>query len=394
MQDEYVKIIDLGMHPFADTFVSKKLLSMSEPIHPLECFLNKSTGEIRLGISTIDDDRYNLYDYSYTSSNSEFAKNHWIKYSKEVLEKTKTKTTKKIVEIGSNDGFLSEQFKMKGHNIVGVDPSRYMSELAATRGIKTYTMLFNSATSDVIKEQEGLADLIVANNVVNHANDTEDFMRGVSNLLKEDGCFVFELPYWYHTICDNKFDQIYHEHVTYFTVKYSYNLLARFGFEIFDIEVVDYHGGSLRIYANKTSGEPRMLNKTLDMIKTETSYGLFEEKTYRYFMKNLENKRNNLLFELYKVKTMGYNIIGVGAAAKANTFLNYYNLDYKTLDYITDASEHKQGKYTPITRIPIVGDEIFNEYDEVYALILSWNISERVKENIRSINKKTKFILP
>ena len=202
------------------------------------------------------------------------------------------------------------------------------------------------------------------------------------------------MPYWYHTIRDNKFDQIYHEHVTYFTVKYSYNLLARFGFEIFDIEVVDYHGGSLRIYANKTSNKPRMLSKTSEMIKSETSYGLFEEDTYRHFMKNLENKRNNLLFELYKVKTMGYNIIGVGAAAKANTFLNYYNLDYKTLDYITDASEHKQGKYTPITRIPIVGDEVFSEYDEVYALILSWNISERVKESIRSINEKARFISP
>jgi ubiquinone/menaquinone biosynthesis C-methylase UbiE len=386
-----VKIIELGMHPFADTFISSEQLSLSEPVYPLECFLNKDFGEIKLGIDTKADDRYNLYDYSYTSSNSNFSKSHWIDYAKTVSEKVNLQKDSRVVEIGSNDGFLAKEMKDLGFNVVGVDPSEYMADIADKRGIKTYVRLFNSEASKIIKDDFGSADLIIANNVFNHSNDPLDFINGISNLLVF-GTFVYELPYWYHTIKDGKFDQIYHEHVTYFTAKYSYELLRKAGLEIVDIDIVDYHGGSLRVFARKVEGEVKLTEKVSEMILEETSFGLFNEDRYKTFMNTLHNQRNILLKQIYKIKSDGYSIIGVGAAAKANTFLNFYNLDNKTLDYITDSSEHKQGKYTPLTRIPIVGDEIFSEYEDVYALILSWNISDIIKENLKRINENIKFI--
>ena len=386
-----VKIIDLGMHPFADTFISKNQYDLSEPVYPLQCFLFKDTGEIRVGIDTKADQRYNLYNYSYTSSNSKFSRNHWINYAKEVSDKLNLKKDSKIVEIGSNDGFLSKRFNELGFNTVGVDPSKYMAEIAESRGVKTYINLFDFNTSKKIRDDFGLVDLVVANNVFNHSNNPLNFLKGIVNLLKSDGIFVYELPYWYNTIKDKKFDQIYHEHVSYFTVKSSYELLRKVGLEVIDVDVVDYHGGSIRVFAKQTENVI-LRNNISNMIKEEEKFGLFSTSTYFKFMKDLYKKRNQFMRDVYKIKSKGYSIIGVGAAAKGNTFLNFYNLDNTVLDYVTDSSEHKQNKYTPLTRIPIVGDEIFSKYDKVYALILSWNISDIIKENLKKINDKIIFL--
>ena len=385
------KIIDLGMHAFADTFVKQNQLGLSEPVYPLECFLNKNSGEIKAGVKTEQHDRYVDYDYSYTSSNSEFSRNHWRNFAREVDEKIKLPKGSKVVEIGSNDGFLTKEFKNMGHQVLGVDPSPYVAKLASKLGVETYCDFFGSKVGEDIKEKVGEADLIVANNVFNHANDVEDFTIGVTNLLKNNGVFVYEVPYWYNTIRDKKFDQIYHEHVTYFTVKFSYELLRKYGLEIVDVQVVDYHGGSLRVFARK-SKETSPQTLVDDMIKKEEDFGLFDENTYKEFMRNLRQQRNNFLKEVCEIKLRGHPIVGVGAAAKGNTLLTFYKLDNSMLDYITDSSKHKQGKYTPLTRIPITGDEIFAEYNEVYALILAWNISDAIKENLKKINSRIKFL--
>ena len=379
------------MHPFADTFIGKDQYKMSEPVYPLQCYLNRESGEVKLGVDTKADDRYNMYSYSYTSSNSKFSRDHWINYASDVSERLNLKRGSSIVEIGSNDGFLSKQFKDLGYEVLGVDPSAYMVELARDLGIEVVCDLFNLKTSTRIVESTGSVDLVIANNVFNHSNNPEDFVKGVTGLLKPGGMYVYELPYWYNTIKDKKFDQIYHEHVTYFTVKYSYELLRRAGLEIVDVEVVDYHGGSLRVFAKKVDNVS-LQPVVRGMIEKEISFGLFDEAMYKEFMQDLYQKRNQFLRNIYKIKSEGYSIIGVGAAAKGNTFLNFYNLDNTVLDYVTDTSEHKQGKYTPLTRIPIIGDEIFADYDRVYALILSWNISDIIKKNLKKINNKIEFL--
>lgn len=382
-------IIKLGMHPFADTFISPNQYGMSEPVYPLECVLDCDSGEVKLKYETLDDDRYNLYSYSYTSSNSKVSRSHWNEYAKEVLNNIPNK--KKILEIGSNDGYLTEQFLKKNIDARGVDPSKKMALVAKNRGVQTYNFLFNSKNVKKIIDDFGLVDIVVANNVFNHANDPEDFIKSIHSVLDKDGTFVFELPYWFCTIRDKRFDQIYHEHVTYFTAKYAYNLLKKHGFSITKIKVVDYHGGSLRVYSKKAS-KANINEELKTMIDEEEKYGLFEVETYKSFIKELEKDRSVFMQNIYKIKDKGIPIIGIGAAAKANTFLNFYNIDNTILDYITDASEHKKGKYTPLTRIPIVGDEILSEYDEVYVLILSWNISSVLKEKIKKINNKVKFI--
>ena len=350
---------------------------------------------MQLGHLTDANERYNLYDYSYTSANSDFSRQHWINFAKEVSSELKLSPNTKIVEVGSNDGFLSSQFQKLGHKVIGVDPSHYMVRIAELNGVKTLPEIFTSESSNDIKNLTKEVDLVCANNVLNHSNDPLDFVRGVNNILGPDGVFVFEVPYWMNTINSGKFDQIYHEHVSYFTVKSCNELLKKTGFEIFNIEVVDYHGGSLRVYAKKMPNVWDMQKQNdivREMIEKEVEAGLFKLEIYENYMLDIINKRNKFLNKIYEIKSQGKHIIGVGAAAKGNTFLNFYGIDKNVLDYVTDSSPHKQGKYTPITRIPIAPDEIFSEYDEVFAVILSWNISASLKNKLTSINNKVQYL--
>jgi len=386
------KILDFGMHPYADTFVSKDQLSLTEPTLPLEVYLNELSGQIQLGYVSHDYERYSLYSYSYTSSNSKFARDHWDAYYQKMKELFNTKDSL-VVEIGSNDGYLSQHFLKDNNKVLGIDPSAEMCRLAVDRGVETYNTLFTKEAAGTVSKKYGNAKLIVANNVFNHSNNPVDFAEGVADLLAKDGVFVFELPYWGSTVESGRFDQTYHEHVSYFTMKSTYSLLSKVGLKITGFEVVDYHGGSLRVYSKKEEGATTN-PEVFDMIKKETEQGLFNVETYTKWQKTLAQKRNEFLKNLYSLKVTEPDvaIIGVGAAAKANTFLNYYNIDSTVLDYVTDSSTHKQGKYTPLTRIPIVGDEVFGDYEKVYALILSWNISDNLKKILLKINPNIKFI--
>ncbi len=388
------EIIDLGSHPFADTFIPESKKSMADMVYPLVCTLCKGCGHIQTKCVTDPVDRYSQNDYSYTSSNSSFARDHWDSYSKEISEELQLPKKSLIFEAGSNDGYLSEQFNLMGYQSIGVDPSPYMAELAKKRNVKTIVGLFGDSSVTEELKKYGNASLVVANNVFNHSNKPLDFVNSVSKLLSSEGYFIFEQPYWLTGLRAGKFDQIYHEHVSYFTVKSAKALLEKAGLSIFKAQIVNYHGGSLRIIAKKTINffdEPLEVKK---MIQEEEDYGTFKVETYKKFMDEINNQKNLFLVRVFDLKQKGKSIIAVGAAAKGNTFLNFYNLDKTVIDYVTDSSPHKIGKYTPATRILIVGDEIFSKYSEVYALLLSWNLKDQLLPILSKINPKIQFMSP
>lgn len=386
------EIINLGMHPFADTFVPQKEAEGPDVVYPLICDLCKNCGQVQIRCITNPKERYCKIDYSYTSSNSEFSRTHWENYAKEVSLKANLGKDGFIVEIGSNDGYLSYQFLKEGQKVLGVDPSPYMNELAKKNGVSTLTSIFNEEVAKDIIKNYGKADMIIANNVFNHSNNPLDFAKGVRLLLKDDGIFVFELPYWQDTIKSGKFDQIYQEHISYFTALSSKELMERVGMTLFDIDIINYHGGSLRVYVKPKEALKDHCKKALDLIEMEKRDGLFKEKTYYSFVDKINRERSIILKKIYEIKGNGISIVAVGAAAKGNTLLNFYGLNNTTIDYVTDASPHKQNKFTPLSRIPIRGDEVFSHYKEVYALILSWNISNQLKDILYKINPNIKFI--
>ena len=382
------KILDFGQHAFADTFVSADQLNLSEPVFPLHVYMNADSGSIQLGYASSAEDRYNLYSYSYTSSNSKTARDHWDEYAATVKQRCAAGFT---VEIGSNDGYLIGQF---GDNAVGVDSSADMCQVALDRGVNTVNALFNEDVAVTLLDDNGPAQVIMANNVFNHANDPVAFARSVGRLLAQDGVFVFEVPYWASMIESGRFvDMVYHEHPSYFTVKSTWNLLKAAGLEIVDFDVVNYHGGSLRVFAQLDTGAA-MPAQVAEAIDRETQIGLFSVGFYKQLQKQFVQRRDAWLANFYELRKAEPNavFIGVGAAAKANTWLTWHGINATHLHCVTDSSEFKQGKFTPLSRIPIQADEEFACHEKPYALILSWNIGEGLRKAILNINPQTRFI--
>lgn len=387
-----VPVLQLGQHAYADTFIAEDQLNLSEPVFPLQVCLCEESGSLQLGYVSSAEDRYGLYDYSYTSSNSATARAHWNEYA--VTVKSRHPSIKFAVEIGSNDGYLINQFCGQGVRAIGIDPSMDMCSIARERGVEVMPAMFCEPVAKDLATRSGQADLIMANNVFNHANDPVAFARAVAALLRVDGVFVFEVPYWLSMIESGRFtDMVYHEHPTYFTVKMAWNMLKTAGLEIMDFDVVNYHGGSLRVFARRHTGMT-MPVAVEDAIARETQIGLFDARFYQVLQCRFEQQRDAWLHEFYKLRQAEPDavFIGVGAAAKANTWLTWHGLNRTHLKYVTDASAFKQGKYTPLSRIPIADDSVFAEHERPYALILSWNIGEGLRQAILNINPRTRFL--
>ena len=388
-----IDIIDLGMHPFADTFISKSKIHLSEKVYPLIVQLCENCGNIQLSCETIPEDRYQDNEYSYTSSNSNYSINYWSQYSKEVLKLFSNTSKLKILEIGSNDGLLLGLLKKYGHDVLGIDASPAMNELASKKNINTKLGIFDEKFSKDILIEYGKFDLIIANNVFNHADNPQSFFKAACHLLEDKGMFVFESPYWLNSINSGKFDQIYHEHITYLTAKAVDKITSLNNMFISDILLSEYHGGSIRFIISKNKNKKNS-EKIKQFILEETKSELYSPAFYKKFMNNLNQKKNMFMEKIYKNSINSSPLVCIGAAAKANTFLNFYGLNNKLVTCITDSSPIKVGKYTPLTRIPIMSDEIIKNLKNPNIIFTAWNVSVDLKKIIHKINPKYEELNP
>lgn len=388
-KNNLIKIIDLGLHSFADRFVPKKKSNIKDPKYPLILDLCDHCKFIQSRTITNPKNRYLEIDYSYTSSNSVYSKNHWIEFANTLEKKTKVKG-KKIIEIGSNDGFLSHLLKKKGADVLGVDASELMVKVSKKK-IKAIQSIFNYSQSKKIKKIFGKADIIIANNVFNHSDKPLDFLKGVYNLLEKDSIFIFEQPNFTVGVLSLKFDQIYHEHVSYFTARNIKSILNYSSLKILSLSKNGYHGGSLRTVATKKDSKLREI-KINKFINFENKKNIYKLSFYKEMMRKISIKKIKLLNKLLRLVSKGYVISGIGAAAKSNTFLTYYGLNNYIINFLTDASKFKQKKYTPVTRIVIKDDKELVKHKKIACIILSWNISNLVISKIKKLNKRIKVI--
>ena len=384
------EIINLGEHSFADRFIPKNKQKIKDPKYPLIIDLCKDCKFIQSRIITNAKNRYIDLDYSYTSSNSIYAKSHWKNFANFLNNKIDLKN-KKVFEIGSNDGFLISILKSKGANVLGIDASKFMVKLSNKNKINTIHSIFNFNESSKIKRAYGEADIIIANNVFNHSNEPNDFLKGVNNLLKNNGVFIFEQPNFTVGAVSLKFDQIYHEHVSYFTARNIKSILNKNNLQINYMNKNDYHGGSLRTISFKRTSDLKKFNPK-KLINEEIKQSIYKISFYRSMMSKIDIKKKKLLVKIKNLKEKKYTIAGVGAGAKANTFLTYYNLNNKIIDFLTDNSKYKQNKITPVTRIIIKDDNEIKKYKKIACIILSWNINNLIIKKIKKLNKKAKFI--
>jgi hypothetical protein len=380
-------VIDLGFHPIADTFLEESHLHEEQKTYPLRVMLCEDCGYAGLEFVVPSEVRYQLVDYSYTSANSPVSIKHFNEVAAEVADFAALGSEDLVVDVGSNDGTLLAGFKSaSGCKILGVEPAPNIAKLAVSLGIPTIAKFFDSSVVEEVVSG-GKPKVIITANVLNHASDLHTFVGTAKQMLAEDGFFVFEVPYLLDLVEKTAFDTIYLEHVSYYGIKPLKKLFEQFGFVIRRIEHTDYMGGSIRVYVG--TGEESV--SVAEYVERENAVSLYDLKTYKDFMARVQGLRLDLCKQLYDARSAGKKIVGIGAATKGNTLLNYCKIDASLLDYVTDVSDLKVGKYTPGSHILIKHD---NELDASvdYALILPWNIAEFLVKKLSHL--KCEFIIP
>ena len=381
---EIKKVIDLDFHPLADTFLEKEDQLGAETFYPLQLGLCKNCGHVFTLFAIPPEDRYQKHDYSYDSSNSIISVQHFQNFCETVLAEVPVQKDSLIVDIGGNVGTLLSQFKENGFtNVLNIEPSKNISKIAVTNGIPTFNGFFNKESSNYISENfDRKVDILLSSNVVNHADNMHDLIQSAKNILSAEGVFIFEAPYLMDLIQKTSFDTIYHEHVHYYGVKPLVEFLKKYGFSIFKIEKIDYMCGSIRVFASLKKPQSSFVSQ---MIETENEFGLYNIKTYQKFSSRVQMMKISLNSYLWEVRKKGGKIVGIGAATKGNTLLNYCKLDSDIISFVSDVSELKIGKFTPGSHIQIISDAAIDD-SFTHALILPWNIANLLKRKLKHLN--------
>lgn len=384
------KVLTLKSTPPANAFIRGEDLDKPEPLFPLELYFCNSCSFIQLG--NVVSSELLFRNYVYTSSISPTFIKHFESLANTVTSRLGLEAGSLVVDIGSNDGILLRPFKQLGWQVLGIDPAIKIAKEATKNGIETLPLFFNSETAREIKLKYGPAELITATSVFPHIDNLDDVVAGVRELLTPNGVFLIEAYYLADLLEKKLFDTVYHEHLSYFSVKTASRLLERLNMKIFDVEKTDTHGGSLRIWAEKTEGtRPINYEALKTFLSEEASCGLNQIKTYTTFAREIDKNKERLLQLLKSLKAQGKRIAGYGAAAKGNTLLNHFEIGGEFLDYIVDDSPWKQGLYTPATRLPVVSRATLAEQKPDYILILAWNFAEPIMEKLGTGHK---FIIP
>ncbi len=383
-----VMVLDLGFHPLADFFLKESQLQEPERRYPLSVLLCQNCGHGMNSFVVPKEVRYQENDYSYDSGNSKISVGHFTDMAKEVTERAGVKKGELVVDIGSNVGTLLAAFKDLGASVQGVDPAKNIAEIAVKNGIPTINDFFNDSACKKILDR-GKAKAITITNAFNHISPLDEFMKCVVSILDKSGSFVIELPYFLEVIRKKHFDVIYLEHVSYIAIKPLVPYFKKFGLSITHLEENDYMSGSLRIFVGFGKESPLVKKQ----IALEEKSGLYTVETWKKFAASVRDCKIHLLKELVDARLGGGKVVAIGAAAKGNTLLNYCGIDATLIDFATDASPLKIGKYTPGSHLPIRSDDAINE-DVTHALILAWNIADFLKTKISPKFPHMRFITP
>jgi len=388
-------VVDLGMTPISNAFVRADRASFGEKFYPLKSFVCESCWLVQLEDFETPETHFHG-DYVYFSSFSD----SWLAHARAFVETSAARfalgASSRVVEVGSNDGYLLQYFVERGIPCLGVDPAANCARAAwDLRRVPTEIAFFGSKTATRLREQGGGADLIVANNVLAHVPDINDFVAGFKILLGERGVATFEFPHVLEMIRSNEFDTIYHEHYSYLSILALEPLFARHGLRLVDAERLSTHGGSLRIYVSHAEADVTPSAAVADIKSVELSSGLDQAATYAAFGKNVRELKRSLLRLLIGLIENGKSIAAYGAPAKGNTLLNYCGIGRDFIAYTVDRNVHKQGLLLPGTRIPVLPPAEISRRKPDYVLILPWNLREEIIAQLVEIHGwGGQFIIP
>jgi hypothetical protein len=387
------KFLDLGAHPPSDAFLTRDQLQKPEPRYPLDVNLCLDCGGVQLGFVVPPDLLY-CRNYPYESSTTRTGRNHFFEMAATVSKRFKLGPEALSIDLGSNVGVLLSGFKAQGVRVLGVDPARIMAEVANTRGIETIADFFSSKLAAQIRKSHGPASVMTGTNVFAHMDNLDDTIVGVKELLSDEGGFVIEAPHFLELVERVEYDTIYHEHLSYLSLKPLVPFFRRFDLEVIDIEQVKIHGGSLRIYVGRKGRHPVSPNVER-VLELEKKHGIHTKERLDRFAQDVKEQKRLLLEMLTDLKKQNKRIMGVSAPAKGNTLLNYCGITPDHLEYITEKAQMKVGYFTPGTHIPIYGDDKLLQDQPDYALILAWNFADEIMANLHEFKERGgKFIIP
>jgi len=379
-------LVDLGKSPLCESFLTEEQLDEPEAFYPLhvricgECVLAQL--DVLVATSEI------FTDYAYFSAYSDSWVAHAAAYCDLVRDRFELDEQSFVIELASNDGYLLQHFVAAGIPSLGIDPAANVAREAEERGVETVIDFFDSNLARRLVEEGTQADLVVANNVLAQVPALNDFIAGVEIILRPGGVLTVEVPHIVRLVEELQFDTIYHEHFSYFSLTSLARLLRQNGLEVFDVEQLLSHGGSLRVYACRIGDPTHTIQPSVEaLLEAEHRGGYDSLEGYRGFDGRVEEVKWSLLDFLITLRRRGSSVVGYGAPGKGNTLLNYCGIRTDLLEYTVDRNPHKQGMFLPGTQIPIHSPDMLANTRPEYILILPWNLQSEIAAQLEYVRE-------
>jgi SAM-dependent methyltransferase len=378
--------LDLGSAPPSNAYLTERALTRAEAWFPLKLWTCPAC--LLVQVDEVQDHAALFApDYAYYSSISR----SWLEHCRAHVERTRHRLTLDassfVVEIASNDGYLLQYVRAAGIPCLGIEPTAGTAEAARSRGIDTWVEFFGQTLARRITSEHRSADLVIANNVLAHVPDINDFVAGIATLLAPQGVLTVEFPHLQKLIEERQFDTVYHEHFSYFSLSTVKRIFAAHGLRAWDVERLPTHGGSLRVWASLDASDHAETPAVSSVLAEEAEAGMLDHSYYQGFQAKADEVKNGLLEFLLLQHRNGRHVVGYGAAAKGNTLLNYAGVRPDLVPYVVDASPHKQGLFLPGSRIPIVSEQRLREDRPDVVLVLPWNLRAEISEQLAYIRE-------
>jgi 2-polyprenyl-3-methyl-5-hydroxy-6-metoxy-1,4-benzoquinol methylase len=374
------QLIDLASAPASNSFLTEDQLNEPEVFYPLKLFVCDACFLVQTDEYKTSREIFNS-GYLYFSSFSKTWLDHAKDYVEMIVERFGYDQRSRVIEIASNDGYLLQYFQEKGVPVLGIEPAAGTAAAAEQKGIETIVEFFGKALAKRLARQDRKADLLIGNNVLAHVPDLNDFVAALKIALKSDGVITMEFPHLMQLIDKCQFDTIYHEHFSYLSFLTVQSVFHKHGLEIFMVEELPTHGGSLRIFAKHAEDETKIISPGVSaLLEKEKAKGMNRIAYYAGFQARVDSIKYELLKFLIEQKQNGKRVIAYGAAAKGNTLLNYCGIRKDLLEFVVDASPYKQGKYLPGSHIPVLPPTALREEKPHIVLILPWNITDEIMQ--------------